>query len=519
MLHAAHDFCLTRFTLCEIYILCYLLKIQNSEIFIMRIAIIHYHLRPGGVTKVIQNTLKALEKSSLQFIVFTSESPSPTMPVPNHAIVEALEYMQPSKTYPSARDVLKELHQKARNVLGGLPDVWHIHNHALGKNVILPELSALLAQEGQLLLLQPHDFAEDGRPENYSLLREHFGSAQLLGMQLYPQGHHIHYALLNQRDLRFLQAAGACREQLHYLPNAIATENLSPGDLPQRQNISEKLYLYPGRAIRRKNIGEFLLWAALAESENLFALTLAPQNPLAKPIYEQWVAFAQSLNLPVKFDFADQWQGDFNSLFASAHALVSTSVAEGFGLAFLEPWLAGRPLLGRNLPEVTTAIEEAGVNLSALYARLDVPLAWVGKDQFIQEITLSVKHVYQAYGRTASNDDIERAVAEAIHDKSVDFGKLNESLQQFVIQYLVNAPAARQEIQPPTLCVSEPDPAMIRQNRQAVLEHFNLDIYGKRLMQLYQTVADSEPETLNDINADALLTQFLAPERFCLLRT
>ena len=38
---------------------------------------------------------------------------------------------------------------------------------------------------------------------------------------------------------------------------------------------------------------------------------------------------------------------------ASAHRLVTTSVAEGFGLAFLEPWLFGKGLLGRNLPEIT----------------------------------------------------------------------------------------------------------------------------------------------------------------------
>lgn len=485
----------------------------------MRIAIIHYHLRPGGVTKVIQNTLKALERSALQFIVFSSEAPSPTMPVPNHAIVDALEYAQPSKTYPSAWDVLKELQQKARTALGGLPDVWHIHNHALGKNVILPELTALLAQEGQHLLLQPHDFAEDGRPENYQLLREHFGSAQQLGAKLYPQGRHIHYALLNQRDLHFLQTAGVLREQLHYLPNALATENFSPDDSSQEQKVTEKLYLYPGRAIRRKNIGEFLLWAALAQKDEWFAITRAPKNPAARPVYNEWVAFAQSLNLPVKFDFADQWQSDFDLLLTTAHAFVSTSVAEGFGLAFLEPWPAGRPLLGRNLPEVTESIEKTGVNLAALYTRLDIPLAWIGKEQVIRVITRSFQQFYRTYGRIASEKDVERAITAAIHNEIVDFGKLDEPFQQLVIQHLVNAPAARQEIRPSMLCASEPDPAMVRQNRQAVREHFNLEIYGKRLGQLYQTVANSKPETLNSINADALLDQFLTPERFCLLRT
>lgn len=485
----------------------------------MRIAILHYHLRPGGVTRVIQNALKALENSSLQFIVLSGEASSPTMPVPNSVIVEALEYTQPSKTYPSAREVLKELQQKAGDVLGALPDVWHIHNHALGKNLILPELSLLLAQEGQSVLLQLHDFAEDGRPENYKFLREHFGNAQQLGTRLYPQGRHIHYALLNYRDLRFLQTAGVQQEQLHYLPNAIETENLSCDDLPHEQKLLDKLYLYPGRAIRRKNIGEFLLWSALAEKDDLFAVTRAPQNPLAKPIYEQWVAFAQSLSLPVTFNFADQWPGDFYALLTAARALVTTSVAEGFGLAFLEPWLANRPLFGRKLPEVTEGIEKAGVNLASLYTRLDVPLAWIQREQFLQKMTREFRQAYQTYGRIATEEHLERAATSAIHENSLDFGKLDESFQRLVIERLASSPMARQDVRPSVLCPPAPDPDQVRRNRQAVIAHFNLEMYGERLMQLYRTVADSKPAALDDLNADVLLDQFLAPERFCLLRT
>ncbi len=76
------------------------------------------------------------------------------------------------------------------------------------------------------------------------------------------------------------------------------------------------------------------------------------------------------------FNFADQWPGDFHALLTAAHALVTTSVAEGFGLAFLEPWLANRPLFGRKLPEVTEGNKKAGVNLASLYTRLDV--CWRG---------------------------------------------------------------------------------------------------------------------------------------------
>ncbi len=61
-------------------------------------------------------------------------------------------------------------------------------------------------------------------------------------------------------------------------------------------------------------------------------------------------------------------------MIAKADALITTSVAEGFGLAFLEPWLASKPLVGRNLPEITADFAEHGLDLSALYNCLPVPL-------------------------------------------------------------------------------------------------------------------------------------------------
>ena len=39
---------------------------------------------------------------------------------------------------------------------------------------------------------------------------------------------------------------------------------------------------------------------------------------------------------------------------AHAKAIVSTSVAEGFGLGFLEPWIFGKGLCGRDIPEITS---------------------------------------------------------------------------------------------------------------------------------------------------------------------
>jgi hypothetical protein len=380
----------------------------------------------------------------------------------------------------------------------------------------------LLAQQGQHLLLQIHDFSEDLRADNYTFLRDHLcpEKPEKLGSRLYPQGPHIHYALLNQRDLTFLKTAGVQPEQFHHLPNAVSMEAREDTEMPQSKKFQGKLFFYPVRGIRRKNIGEVLFWSAIATEEERFAIARAPQNPMARPIYDDWVRFARSLRLPVEFRFSETWPGAFSELLRSASALLTTSVAEGFGLAFLEPWLVKRPLIGRKLPEITNEFETAGVELSTLYSRLDIPVDWVGRDHVHHVIQTALTKVYNVYARQCQPDDVEHAVHSAIIGDYVDFGRLNESLQKMVIEHLVQVPSARDEI--PTVLFSKQDVLqheIIQHNYSVVMEQYNLNKYQERLLSLYHTVAESKAGALRELNATVLLDQFLAPERFCLLRT
>jgi len=468
---------------------------------------------------VIQNTLTALARinTPIRVVVLAGEPPSATMPIDNAAVVEALGYNTSTALSPDA--VLADLEAASQRALGGPADVWHIHNHALGKNVITPAVVARMARKGYRLLLHIHDFAEDGRPANYQLLKEHLGEAKQLGATLYPQGSHVHYALLNQRDLRFLRAAGGQDAQLHYLPNAVDVSPSEEMPPPTDAAASGQVFVYPVRAIRRKNLGEFLLWAALAHPDDVFAVTRAPRNPTARPVYEQWVAFAESLGLPVRFGVGDQTSADFATLVKGARAFVTTSVAEGFGLIFLEPWLLNRPLFGRKLPEITDEFERAGMNLSTMYDRLYVPLTSHDRDQFRQEVQTQLTHMYAAYNRTVRAAEIERAVVAAISENRVDFGRLNELLQQAVIERIVRDPALKSAIVPAELAVTTLEPDVIQQNSNIVRTQFNLDQYGERLRRIYRAVAASPVEPGAPLDAQKLLDQFLIPERLSLLRT
>jgi glycosyltransferase involved in cell wall biosynthesis len=496
---------------------------------IMRIAIVHYHLQTGGVGRVVQHACTALLGRGEQVVVLSGTAPQVSLPQGTElAVLPGLEYEE-RREAQTPDQLAATMTTAATAALGGPPDLWHVHNHCLGKNTALPGALLRLARNGHRLLLQPHDFAEDGRPALYRRLREQLagGNVGRLSALLYPLAPNIHYATLNDRDRRFLAGAGVPEEQLHPLPNAVSmgmpvSESPERATAPGRGNPRERLWLYPTRAIRRKNLGEFLLWAALsaerdAEEQDRFAVTQAPQNPRERPIYEQWVSLARELDLPVRFE-AGGGDLDFPSLIASSHALVTTSVAEGFGLAFLEPWLLGRPLVGRDLPEITADFVAEGVCLPGLYQRLDVPLAWVDEARLRDAFERAARQRADAYGRKPG-DAAERAWASAVADGRIDFGRLNEPAQTTIIRRVHADPSAGQALRPQGLDASAAE-SVIESNLGVIDRRYSLEGFGQRLAAIYAAVAGSTPSaTFSAADGEALLQHFLDPRRLTLLRT
>lgn len=477
----------------------------------LSIAVVHYHLQRGGVTRVIQNTVLSLKPFEVSLVLLTGVAP------PDHLAFDAPVRVVPGLGYaPSdgkgmaAAELLQGMRDAAQDALGRAPDLWHIHNHALGKNPELTRAVSMLAQQGERVLLHIHDFAEDGRPALYRALEDALGTSD--EASLYPRSDFIHYACLNDRDTTFLRQAGLDDAHLHELPNAIHIGAENSASIPV-----EPLILYPTRAIRRKNIGEFILWSAMASSPELkFAITLAPENPLEQSFYRRWKEVAGALNLPVEFEAGAH--RDFSALLQSARAIATTSMAEGFGLAFLEPWLLGKPLLGRKLPEVTAALENRGVRLDALYERLTVPVEWVGRERFTAQIAKAWRRTMTAYARPFRSEEVDRAVAAAIDGDRIDFGRLDESMQEQVIRHVHANRSSVAEIQPADWMDRVTTPATIASNQQLIEAEYGLAGYGNRLMDIYFQMVARPSVPAGTIQADQLADQFLVPERFCLLR-
>ncbi len=483
----------------------------------MRVAIVHYHLRPGGVTRVIQRARTALRTAGVETIVLTGEAPGESL-IDAEAIrvVPALGYADPERGERG-----DGITHSLLSAVGAPPDLWHFHNHSLGKNAACPRAVCELASLGHRLLLQIHDFAEDWRPSNYRLLLDRLGhgAGADLGSRLYPAAPHVHYAVLNTRDREFLSRTGLPAANVHLLPNAVpAGTGERDQDEPASRNSEDRLFLCPTRAIRRKNLGEFLLWAAVAPEGDRFATTLAPKNPAAHAIYNRWVSLARSSGLPVTFALAETTRLPFTTLLKRADFLVTTSVAEGFGLSYLEPWLVGRPLIGRNLPEVTGQLTQAGMDLSGLYDRLDIPVAWVNLRILEATVAAQLAMIFAVYGRTRRREDVVRAMAAVVKGDHVDFGRLDEKLQEAVLRRVIESPAARTALRPTSLAPAGDYAARIERNSTTVERCFGLQAYGTRLEAIYRAVAGSPRGAVGAARADVLLDAFLDPARLSLLR-
>lgn len=483
----------------------------------MRIAIVHYHLQHGGVTRIIKHSVKALSHYDVSLVVLTGQAPACDLAC-EYRLIPELQYeaVRPSI---SSQNLALAMQTAAEDALGALPDIWHIHNHSLGKNMALPGALIILADQGHHLLLHIHDFAEDGRPANYQMMLKKlaYGEKSRISRILYPQAEHIHYAVINNRDFSFLNDAGANPYCLHRLPNPVklAKKGLQ---MDLQLKTDQRLWLYPTRAIRRKNLGEFLLWSAVAPEGHCFATTMGPENPKERPRYESWVKLANELKLPVEFELASKGNYSFEELLQQAQALITTSIAEGFGLAFLEPWLVHRPVCGRDLTEITLEFRQDGIKLPFLYQRLDVPVEWLGLARITASVTSAQERYLQSYGRIPTDDYLERVLAAWIQNDCIDFGCLDEEMQEDILRKIVSDQDCGTEIFPAHLLAPANRAADIRTNHAILSEKYNLQVYGQRLMHIYEQLAAGSVEPLSSLNGEILLDHFLAPERMTLLR-
>jgi len=437
----------------------------------MKILIIHYHLRAGGVTRVIESQTQILRAQGHE-VQIASSGPLEEWAKPGVILAE-LDY-RTEGTIP----VERLLEQKA--------DLWIIHNPTLGLNINFPEMIEIAARTGVPMLMQIHDFVEDGRPENYQLV--------IGNQRLYPNAQHVHYATINRRDLGILKAAGVPESRVHFLPNVVNPP------LIKKRALKDPFVFYPVRGIRRKNLGELCLLAAHAPPKTRFAVALRSGSEEPAFIHDDWVSFAEKEELPIDFDVVSHDSGSFVELLERATHLVTTSISEGFGLTFLDPAFLNKPLIGRDLPQITCDFVGYGTLYQSIPVSLDVLPSL--EREYREQLTTTML----AYGRTMDVSELDYAWSQFSAGGTIDFGNLPERLQRKVISN-VTLPELSAWL----------EGALRQEAKEVDTSPWTLKSYSENLDKIVKAIG--APGNLGWISPERILTQFIVPEKFHFLRS
>lgn len=431
----------------------------------MKIVILHYHMNPGGVTRIIESQIRGIQSISKEVelvILCGNHGKIPSIPGTRAYVNESLNYWDgTSRKLPFGAEadylttwIKSHLTEDA---------VLHCHNPNLGKNPALTLAVYTLAEEGYAIVNHCHDFPEE-RPANIEILEKIIPAWSGLSLSriLYPHIISYHYITLNSCDYKRLLEKNIPVSCIHLIPNPVSPiSQVNPGQKPELRNKicqilgfrpTRKICTYPVRAIERKNLGEFILLAALFADTADFTVTLAPQNPVELPGYNNWKEFCREYGLPMKFESGELVNHE--ELINISDFCITTSVREGFGMVYIEPWMAGTPVIGRDLPCITADLKKSGVELRRIY-----PAILVRKGgELVDFKDLKVM-------------DQMRVITGIISRKSERLRLMQDN--PFLGTFLEEFPRE-----------------LILRNREIVKSEFSVEKYGKKLFAVYTEISE-----------------------------
>ncbi len=432
----------------------------------MKLIIIHHHLNPGGVTRIIQSQVSSLRQHhpGMEIVILTGKAGYPEFFSDLNIPVEE----NPKLNYIMGEDLSKQETADLKNEIARFlehriskNDLIHVHNLNLGKNPVLTLAISDMGKPGYRIFNHCHDFAEDRKPNMESLekiIHGHFGRDTKSVM--YPNLPNYFFGTINTFDRERILENGIPADRVIHLPNPVHFEQKTKiSKANARQKICDQLNIdpnktlitYPVRVIRRKNIGELILLSTIFEGTANWLVTQPPKNPREIVHYDAWKKFCADEEIELMWEAGTAV--DFEELLIATDVCISTSIREGFGMVFLEPWLLGTPVTGRNISYVTKDLTESGVKFPLLY------------------------------------DEINVEFENAVHD----FGDLDPTQQQKLIHNIRPDNSEKKKIrdmnpQLKTMFEKVAD-SMIEHNKTTIKKEYSLDNYASRLHGIYRKMA------------------------------
>ncbi|MEX1045241.1 MAG: glycosyltransferase [Chthoniobacterales bacterium] len=424
-----------------------------------QLIVAHYHLRPGGVRRVIETALPALaatgEFSGITLAI--GEEPEADWltrlraavgGVPVHLQVHR-DFLYWSEVAPVREGFAAELARTTTDFLerqGGERAVLWAHNLALGRNAPLAAAWAqAVAATGATFLVHHHDFFFDNRwirwPEmqasGLSSLTEAAGV-------VFPVGPRTAHLAINRADHTLLAADFGARAI--WLPNPVTTPRHEPGGecaahewLTARTGSDAPYWLLPCRLLRRKNMAEALLLVRWLRPAARLVTTGGPTSADEEPYAARLREAAQRHRWPLHLGVLAGQSGapPVSALIAGAEAVVLTSLQEGFGLPYLEAAAAARPLIARALPNVLPDLVGLGLRAPTVYREVLVPCELFDSPRERarqRELWLRWRHALPAEVQSMAGEPPILVSREAI----VPFSRLTLTAQEEVLAHPVD---------------------------------------------------------------------------------
>lgn len=360
-----------------------------------QLVVAHYHLRPGGVRRVIETALPALAATGefAGITLATGEAPEDawltrvrgaTGGVPVHLAVQR-DFLYWSELVPVHGGFHAQLDRAATDLLarcGGEDAVLWAHNIALGRNAPFASAwSRAVAATGATFLLHHHDFFFDNRWIRWPEMKAAgISSIRAAADAVFPNGPRTAHLAINRSDHRLLASAFGPRAL--WLPNPVtAPRHAADGErearswLAARTGSDAPYWLLPCRLLRRKNMAEALLLVRWLRPGARLVTTGGPTSADEEPYAARLRAAANKHRWPLHLAvLAGQSDAPpVSALIAGAEAVVLTSLQEGFGLPYLEAAAAGRPLVARALSNVLPDLLGLGLTAPTVYREVMAP--------------------------------------------------------------------------------------------------------------------------------------------------
>ncbi|MGQ9670712.1 MAG: hypothetical protein ACUVWY_11180 [Desulfosoma sp.] len=442
------------------------------------LVLFHYHLLRGGVRTALLRSLQCLAQEGwfhghrLVLVVGRLDGARSfartmkTLVADVEVVVDdRLDYRD--ARWPDEKSFRKDVTALRDSMLawGGSSALFWLHNPTLGKNPAVTaawkEAAEKAWSEGlpHRFLYHLHDFPECGRVENLFRLHRCWHKGGLT--DFYADSPNTAYGVLNATDRQRLLDCGLAPQRVFWLPNVlIPSAQPQPVLTPARKravasalshyaqehgygfDLGRPQWLLPIRLIRRKNVLEALFLAAGHSRTPQVLITLDATSAQEKPYAEAVKQCVRRHRLPCVIGFGNHLVGSafsFEELMAWSDAVVTTSLLEGFGFAFLEGPLSDRPLIGRDLADVTADFAQAGYSTESLYKTLPVPLDTPHRLRLKTRGRLFAES-YRRVVPTLSDKDVDRfveCVERMYNEEAVDFGMLDFTAQEDLLKMVL----------------------------------------------------------------------------------